>query len=83
MERTILFHRRFPNKKISVTSLRRLYLANKVKRKAVRQFKEIPNHTIADFPANRKLILDAFHQAEKEGHETLYQDETGFSRASI
>ena len=35
-ERTILFHRKFPNKKIAVTSLRCLYLKNRVKRKAVR-----------------------------------------------
>ena len=35
-ERTILFHRRFPHKKIAVTSLRRLYLANGIKRKIVR-----------------------------------------------
>ena len=35
-ERVILFHRRFMNKKIAITSLRRLYLNNKVKRKKVR-----------------------------------------------
>ena len=35
-ERTILFHRRFPHKRIAVTSLRKLYLANGIKRKVVR-----------------------------------------------
>ena len=35
-ERTVLFYRRFPHKKIAVTSLRRLYLANGIKRKIVR-----------------------------------------------
>ena len=35
-ERSILFHRRFPHKKIAVTSLRRLYSANGIKRKIVR-----------------------------------------------
>ena len=34
--RTILFHRRFPDKRIAVTSLRKLYLKHKVKRKRVR-----------------------------------------------
>ena len=41
-ERVILFHRRFMNKKIAITSLRRLYLNNKVKRKKVRQHKGVP-----------------------------------------
>ena len=36
-ERCKLFHRQFLNKIIAVTSLRRLYLKNGVKRKAVRQ----------------------------------------------
>ena len=35
-ERAKLFHRKFPNKKIAPTSLRRLYLKHKVRRKAVR-----------------------------------------------
>jgi len=34
--RTILFHRQFPNKRIAVTSLRRLYLRHGIKRKKVR-----------------------------------------------
>ena len=41
-ERCILFHRKFPNKKIAVTSLRRLYLKNKLRRKKVRQDKYLP-----------------------------------------
>ena len=36
LERTVLFHRRFPDKRIAATSLRRLYLAHKIKRKKVR-----------------------------------------------
>ena len=35
-ERVLLFHRKFANKNIAVTSLRRLYLKNRVKRKVVR-----------------------------------------------
>ena len=43
--RTILFHRQFPDKRIAVTSLRRLYLKHKVKRKKVRQEKSLPPGT--------------------------------------
>ena len=43
--RTTLFHRQFPDKRIAVTSLRRLYLKHKVKRKKVRQEKYLPPGT--------------------------------------
>ena len=35
-QRTVLFHRRFTNKRIAESSLRRLYLQHKVKQKQVR-----------------------------------------------
>ena len=35
-ERAKLFHRKFPNKTIAVTTLRKFYLSNKIKRKKVR-----------------------------------------------
>ena len=38
-QRTIYFHRKFTNKRIAVTSLRRLYLKHKIKCKKVRQEK--------------------------------------------
>jgi hypothetical protein len=57
-ERVVLFHRQFMNKKIAITSLRRLYLKNRVKRKKVRQHKGVPQQTLVDFPMNRQRILD-------------------------
>ena len=41
-ERSALFHQRYPAKKIAVTTLRRLYLKHKVRRKKVRQEKLLP-----------------------------------------
>ena len=35
-QRTVLFHRMFPNKRIAMNSLRRLYLKHGIKRKKVR-----------------------------------------------
>ena len=35
-QRTVLFHRRFTDKRIAVTSLRRLYLRHGIRRKKVR-----------------------------------------------
>ena len=42
-ERTVRFHRRFTDKRIAITSLRRLYLKNGIKRKKVRQEKPSPH----------------------------------------
>jgi hypothetical protein len=52
------------NKKIAITSLRRLYLKNKVKRKKVRQHKGVPKKTLEDFPMNRERILDQLKNAQ-------------------
>ena len=44
-ERCRLFHRRFTNKRIAVTTLRRFYLKHGLRRKKVRQEKYMPaNH---------------------------------------
>ena len=40
-ERALRFHRKFTDKRVSVTSLRRLYLKNGIKRKKVRQEKKL------------------------------------------
>ena len=42
-QRTIRFHRVYTNKRIAVTTLRRLYLKNGIKRKKIRQEKPKPN----------------------------------------
>ena len=56
-ERTILFHRKFPNKRVAVTSLRRLYLSKGIKRKVVRQEKIKPAHIQETFDANRRKLI--------------------------
>ncbi len=56
-ERTVRFHRRFTDKRIAVTSLRRLYLRNGVKRKKVRQEKAMPPGSRIKFAQNCKNLL--------------------------
>ena len=56
-ERAVLFHRKFPNKKIAVTSLRKFYLRNKIKRKKVRQQKYQPGHLLADYQTRCRELL--------------------------
>ena len=48
-ERCKFFHRKFSNKKIAPTSLRRFYQKHKIKRKKVRQDKFLPAHLVAGY----------------------------------
>ena len=57
-QRCKLFHRYFINKKIAVTSLRRLYLKHGIKRKAVRQEKVKPQHVLNEFAGRCKQVLN-------------------------
>ena len=41
-QRTVRFHRQFTDKRIAVTSLRRLYLSHGVRRKKIRKEKVMP-----------------------------------------
>ena len=53
------------NKKIAVTSLRRLYLKHGIKRKKVRQEKLKPQHVLSEFGDRCKQViseLDAAHE---------------------
>ena len=51
-QRTVLFHRQFTDKRVAVTSLRRLYLKHGVKRKRVRQEKFKPRLQRENFAEN-------------------------------
>ena len=48
-KRTVFFHRQYTNKRIAVTSLRRLYLKHGIKCKKVRQEKVMPYSARKDF----------------------------------
>jgi hypothetical protein len=58
-ERVKYFHRRFLDKRIAITSLRRLYLKNKIKRKKVRQEKVMPTAARENFTENCRKALQA------------------------
>ena len=81
--RTVLFHRQYPNKRIAVTSLRRLYLKNKVSRKKVRQEKYLPQHVKVQYEAKRKDCLENFGRAVGENRKLIFLDEVNFTKKSI
>ena len=82
-ERSILFHRKFPNKKIAVTSLRKFYLKNKIKRKKVRQQKYLPPYLAAEFQSKCRELLDALSEARQQQRTVIYLDEVNFTKLSF
>ena len=58
-ERVKYFHRRFLDKRIAITSLRRLYLKNRIKRKKVRQEKVMPVAARQNFVEKCRSVLQA------------------------
>lgn len=81
--RTKLFHRRFPDKRIAVTCLRRLYLKHGIKRKKVRQEKHMPQHARLQYQANCRLTRLALERAEQASRLIVYLDEIVFSKSSV
>ena len=56
-QRTVLFHRRFPDKRIAVTTLRRLYLRHGIRRKKVRLEKTMTQRVRRNFVQNCERLL--------------------------
>ena len=82
-QRTIMFHRQFTDKRIAVTSLRRLYLKNGVRSKKVRQEKVMPEQTRQNFVQKSRSLVEDIEQAKREGRLIVYIDEILFSKRSI
>ena len=82
-ERTVLFHRQFPDKRIAVTSLRRLYLKHKVRRKRVRHVKVMPPGLLQQYGAKCSELLAELEWAETEGRTVVFLDEINFTKLSL
>ena len=82
-ERTVLFHRQFPDKRIAVTSLRRLYLKHKVRRKRVRHVKVMPHGLQQQYMAKCNELLAELEWVENEGRTIVFLDEINFTKLSL
>ena len=82
-ERTVLFHRQFPDKRIAITSLRRLYLKNKIRRKKVRQDKFVPANQLAAYASKCEELLEQLKEAKKQQRKILYLDEVNFTKLAF
>jgi len=82
-QRTILFHRQFTDKRIAVTSLRRLYLRHGIRCKKIRLEKTMTQRVRRNFVQNCKNLLAEMEQAEREGRILVFADETLFTKRAI
>ncbi len=82
-ERTVLFHRRFPDKRIAVTSLRRLYLRHGIRRKKVRLEKAMTLRVRQNFVQNCQALLASMEQAAREGRILVFLDEILFTKRAL
>ena len=82
-ERTVLFHRQFTDKRIAVTSLRRLYLKHKVRRKRVRHVKVMPHGLQQQYKAKCNELLAELEWVENEGRTIVFLDEINFTKLSL
>ena len=82
-QRTILFHRRFTDKRIAITTLRRLYLRHGIRCKKVRLEKTMTQRVRRNFVQNCQSLLAEIEQAEREGRVLVFADETLFTKRAI
>ena len=82
-ERTVLFHRQFPDKRIAVTSLRRLYLKHKIRRKRVRHEKVLPAGLRANYAEKCRALLAELEWVENENRTVVFLDEINFTKLSL
>ena len=77
------FSQTVPNKRIAVTTLRRLYLKNGIKRKKVRQEKYKPEHILRTFNNKRRECIGTLLKAEAENRKLIFLDEICFTKRSF
>ena len=83
IERSILYHRRFPHKIISATELWRFYKKNNIKRKAVTRYKTASPDRQAEYEVWQRNTYQLLQNAWNARERVLYADECVFTKATI
>jgi hypothetical protein len=82
-ERARFFHRKFLNKTIAVTSLRKLYLKHGIKRKKVRQEKSSEYRSRADYKYKCRTLSQELDEVRRERRRIIFLDEINFTKLSL
>ena len=81
--RSILFHRRFPNKVISASALCRLYKKHQIKRKVVARFKGCNDDRIQEYLEWQEESWQELQEAWRLKQRVVYIDECVFTKSTI
>ena len=73
----------FPDKRIAVTSLRKLYLKHGVRKKKVRQEKVLPGRLRQDYAHRCQVLFEELDWARQEGRRVVFLDEINFTKRSL
>ena len=82
-ERAVLYHRKFPNKKISPMSLCLFYKKHSIRRKRVTRFKSAPPNKQAEYDVWQMESWNALQTAFRAKERVVYVDEVVFTKATI
>ena len=77
------FHKQFPTKTIPITTLRRLYLQHKIKRKKVRQEKYLPLHIKEKFGLHCQELIEKLDFVNNDNRKLIFLDEINFTKLSF
>ena len=82
-QRSILFHRKFPDMKITQNILQRLYAKHHIRRKVVRMVKVAPPDKSKDYERLREMACTKLQAAVDNGIRVIYVDEVAFTKKTI
>ena len=82
-ERTQMFSSKFTDKKLSKTTLYRLYKKHGIKRKRILVEKTISDYQKLHFNENKENVIKGLNHAKEADLPVVYLDEIVFSKSSI
>ena len=82
-DRCKLFHRRFPDKKLNETLLRRVYRIHGVKKKALRWKKRPKANTLKQYGKLKEQLREEINATVVAGFDILWLDECMFTRKTV
>ena len=78
-----MFHRQFPERRISISALRQVYQQNKIKRRRIIARKYVKGMNAAKQAELKEQMKQEWSEAEENGRRIIYMDETCFTRTTV
>ena len=83
MDRSKLFERQYPDRKMNAMLLTKIYRMYGVKKKAISWKKRLKPNTALKYDELKQELRQKVLQAKQQGYEILYTDECMFTRKTV